>query len=144
VPKPSKQQTSLNKGSLYQWGLTSFLIVTLPLIIAISYTVYEVGNFTEKSQSALFKTVHKTENTRIIHERLNSMERNIRQIQLFGPTFLNLFLENRHKFLKQMDSFDQQEIDEQITLRLQLLKKNEQSLYISIFKKLEDENIKLT
>jgi len=145
VPTSSDQKISLNKGSLYQWALTSFLIVTLPLIIAISYTVYEVGNYTEKSQSALFKTVHETESTRIIHERLNSMERNIRQFQLFKTEgFLNLFLENRNKFLKQMATFDQQKIDAQLAHRLHLLKKIEHSQFISIFEKLEDQNIQLT
>jgi len=146
VAKSSDQKASLNKGSLYQWALASFLIVTLPLIFAIFYTVYEVGDFTEKSQSALFKTVHETESTRIILERLNSMERNIRQFQLFGTIgFFDLFLENRDKFLKQVATFDQQKIDDNLIRRLDSLSKNEHSLYVSIFKKLEDKkDIKLT
>ncbi len=145
MPKIPLKKPVFYIGSLNQWTLTSFLIVTLPLIFAVFYTVNEVGNFTEKSQATLFKVVHETESTRIIIERLNSMERNIRQIQLFGkPVFFNLFQQNRRKFLDQMLSFNQQKIAEQLSNQLRLLEDNEKSLYISILAKLEDKNNKLT
>lgn len=134
-------------GSLNQWALTSFIIVSLPLIIAIFYTVSEVGHYTEKSQSTLFKAVHETESTRIIIERLASMERNIRQIQLFGkPDFYKLYQENRHKFLNQMALLNLKDMDEQFINQLATLKNHEDKLNKYILIKLEaegDEN-KLT
>ncbi len=143
-------KTSLSKQpyhlvSLNLWALTSFLIVILPLIIAIFYTVSEVGNYTRKSQTTLFKAVHETESTRIIHERLNSMERNMRQIQLFGKSvFYTLYEQNRYKFLNQMTSLSQQKVDKQLSNQLQLLKNNENTLHRYILNKLKDENSKLT
>jgi len=132
-------------GSLNQWALASFIIVSLPLIFAIFYTVSEVGNYTEKSQSTLFKAVHKTESTRIILERLASMERNIRQIQLFGkPVFYNLYQENRKQFLTEIISLEPSDIDDQQIKRLNTLKNNEHTLYQYILNKLEDDEIKLT
>ncbi len=146
MPKTTPQKKpAFYIGSLNQWTLCSFLIVTLPLIFAVFYTVNEVGNFTEKSQETLFKVVHETESTRIIIERLNSMERNIRQIQLFGkPVFYNLFQQNRQKFLDQMASFNHQKIAKQFRNQLLLLEQNEKSLYISILAKLEDKSSNLT
>ena len=136
---------AISIGSLNQWALASFLIVILPLIFAIFYTVSEVGNYTDKSQSTLFKAVHETESTRIILERLASMERNIRQIQLFGKSvFYKLYLDNRAKFLHQMESLSLKDMDEQLISQLEILKKNENTLYLYILAKLEGDEIKLS
>ena len=145
----TKKKTTSNKhfsiGSLNQWALVSFIVVTLPLNFAIFYTVSEVGNYTEKSQSTLFKAVHETESTRIILERLASMERNIRQIQLFGKSvFYNLYLENRNKFLHEMASLSLKDMDKQSIKQLNMLKEHENSFYQYILIKLDDDEIKLS
>jgi len=140
---PRLKETSI--GSLNQWALASFLVVILPLIVAIFYTVSEVGNYTDKSQSTLFKAVHETESSRIILERLASMERNIRQIQLFGKSvFYKLYQDNRAKFLHQMESLSLKDMDEQLITQLSSLKKNENKLYLYILAKLEGDEIKLS
>lgn len=144
MTKTSKTNQSYNKGSLKHWALASFLIVSLPLIFAIFYTVFAVGSYTEKSQSTLFKAVNETEGARIIHERINSMERNIGQIQLFGKTFYNLYQDNRDKFLIQMGAFTQQDMDKNLIDKLLLLKANEEALHTYILDKLKDEKNKLT
>lgn len=141
--RPRKKTSSI--GSLNQWALASFIIVILPLIFATLYTITEVGNYTDKSQSTLFKAVHETESTRIILERLASMERNIRQIQLFGKSdFYDLYQENRTKFLKEMDSLKPSEMDKQLFSQLNTLKYNENRVYHYILTNLEGDEIKLS
>ncbi len=141
--RPRKKTTSI--GSLNQWAFTSFIIVSLPLIFATSYTINEVGNYTDKSQSTLFKAVQETESTRIIIERLASMERNIRQIQLFGKKDLYaLYQENRTKFLKEMNSLKPSEMDKQLFSQLNTLKDNENKVYHYILTNLEGDEIKLS
>lgn len=136
---------SFNKGSLKQWALTSFFIVSLPLIFSIFYTVFEMDNYADKSQSTLFKAVHETESTRIILERLTSMERNIRQIPLFGVSvFYNLYQQNRTEFLAQMNALKQQEMGEELIKQLMLLTDNESSLNAYIISKLQEDNNALT
>ncbi len=132
-------------GSLKQWVLISFILVSLPLIFAISYTVMEVSDYSKKSQATLFKAVQETESTRIILERLASMERNIRQIQLFGKSvFFKLYQQNRHEFLNQMTSLSLLNIDMQLVKQLQVLKNNEGTLHLYILNKLTGDNSKLT
>jgi len=109
------------------------------------YTISEVGNYAEKSQDAIFKAVHETESTRIILERLASMERNIRQIQLFGKSdFYDLYQENRDKFLNEMASLKQSEMDKRLIQQLNSLKDTENKVYHYILTNLKGDEIKLS
>jgi len=141
--KRPRKKTSI--GSLAQWAFASFIMMSLPLIFAIVYTVSGVGSFTEKSQSTIFKAVNETESARIILERLASMERNIRQIQLFGKSvFYDLYQENRNKFLVEMASLQISDRSEQLITQLDSLKHNENTFHQYFLTKLEGEEVKLT
>lgn len=120
-------------SSLYQWVLASFIIVTLPLVFAILYTVLEVDDYTKKSQQTLFQTVNSTASSRIILERLISMERSIRQFQVLKePEFFISYKEYRNQFLDVLESLKNKELDKKLIERLETLRINEYDLYKDI------------
>ena len=140
----TKRNTSENKtfiiGSLYQWALTSFLVVTLPLVFAIIYSVMEVANYTEKSQLTLFQTVSSTESSRIILERLISMERSIRQFQILNePELFDTYQEHRNKFQLVLESLKTKGLDGQLLKKLEALQHNENLLHQKIINNSEDD-----
>lgn len=139
MPKnKTPQEKAFNVGYLSQWAFSSFIIVSLPLVFAVTYTVLEVGSYTEKSQLTIFKAVQETESTRIILERLASMQRNIGQIQLFGKSvFYNLYLKNRSNFLTETWSLRDGDMGEKLIQQLIILRKNEERVFDHISKKLE-------
>jgi len=131
-------------GSLYQWALASFVIVTLPLVFAIIYAVLEVANYTDQSQQTLFQTVNATESSRIILERLISMERSIRQFQVLEePELFNSYQKHRNKFIDILESLRLTELDELLAEKLEVLRQNENQLYQSISIKAKNKQAKL-
>ncbi len=120
-------------GSLYQWALLSFFIVIMPLVFTVIYTVSEVSNYTEKSQQTLFQTVNTTENSRIILERLISMERSIRQFQVLNePEFFTTYQEQRQKFLDVLKSLNTTGLNPGLIEKLTALQHKEFQLYQKI------------
>ncbi|MDF1528717.1 MAG: hypothetical protein P1R74_06265, partial [Sedimenticola sp.] len=53
-------------GSLYHWSFIGFLVVTLPVVVALLSGLLSVSNYTEKSQQTLFQTVRATEGGRML------------------------------------------------------------------------------
>ena len=144
-----KSKTTRNRvlslGSLYQWALLGFVIVTLPLVFAIVYATIEVTNYTEQSQKTLFQTINSTESSRIILERLVSMERSIRQYQVLNELDLfKSYLEHREKFLDVLETLKSTAPNNQLSISLNTLQQNENQLYQDILSKSEDNQPKLT
>lgn len=142
----TKSNTSNNKnfiiGSLYQWALASFLIVTLPLVFAIVYSVMEVANYTEKSQLTLFQTVNSTDSSRMLLDRLISMERSIRQFQILNePELFSAYQDHRIKFQLVMESLKTKGLDEQLLKKLETLRHNENLLHQKIINNSEKEEL---
>lgn len=132
-------------GSLYQWALATFFIVTLPLIFAIIYSVIEVTNYTQKSQLTLFQTVNTTENSRIILDRLISMERSIRQFQILNePEIFHSYLDHRNKFLTVIESLKSKKPNQVLIGKLISLQQNENLLYQKILEHSKNNQLKLT
>lgn len=105
MKKNNPNKKTITIGSLYQLALVSFFIVTLPLVFAIIYTFVEVTEYTDRSQSILFKTVNTTESNRIILERLTSMERSIRQYLILNEfEIFDSYIEHRKRFLTALNS----------------------------------------
>ncbi len=123
-------------GSLYQWALASCVIITLPLVLAVIYTVIEVTDYTEQSQKTLFQTVNTTENSRIILDRLISMERSIRQFQVLNePDIFSAYKDHRTRFLDIMMSLKIQGQDPVLITKLERLQRDEHQLYQNILYK---------
>ena len=144
--KKSKTPTSkfFYLGSLYQWALASFVIVTLPLVFAIIYAVLAVSSYTDQSQQTLFQTVKVTESSRIILERLISMERSIRQFQVLEePELFKSYQKHRLKFLNVVEILKTTGLDQSLTKKLQVLLENENQFYQDIIIQSKDSKLKL-
>jgi two-component system sensor histidine kinase GlrK len=140
--KPSRKLSDI--GSLYQWALLSFVIVTLPLVFAIIYAVLAVTNYTEQSQQTLFQTVTATESSRIILAKLISMERSIRQFQVLEePELFESYQEHRKKFLNVFESLNTTGLNESLAEKFQALRQNENQLYLMVLVKAKDRKLKL-
>jgi two-component system sensor histidine kinase GlrK len=88
-------------GSLREWALISFVIVALPLVVAIIYTMSELSNYTVKSQKALVQTVQAAEISRTTLNRLILMEQSIRQFEVLNDaTIFESYQQHRHSFLE--------------------------------------------
>ncbi len=132
-------------GSLYQWALASFVVVTLPLVFAIIYAVIEVSHYTEKSQQTLFQTVNTTESSRIILESLVSMERSVRQFQVLNdPEIFKSYQEHRKRFVGELQSLKNTTQDRQLQQKLKAFEETENQLYQEILIKAEDNQVNLT
>jgi two-component system sensor histidine kinase GlrK len=128
-------------GSLYQWALLSFVIVTLPLVFAIIHTVLAVTDYTEQSQQTLFQTVNATESSRVILARLISMERSIRQFQVLEePELFKTYQQHRNKFIDVLESLKTTGLDDSQAGKIQALHQNENRLYLTF---LQAKNKKL-
>lgn len=144
IKNPSSNKI-FNIGSLYQWALASLAFVTLPLVFAIIYTVTEVSNYTDKSQQALFQTVNTTENSRIILERLISMERNIRQFQVLkDPAFFKSYQEHRIKFIDVIGALLTKQHNQNLFITLKKILEDEHKLYQDILNNSGNKQLKLT
>jgi two-component system sensor histidine kinase GlrK len=132
-------------GSLKQWVLISFIIVIIPLVVAIIDSVIEVGKYTQKSKQTLFQTVNTTENSRIILDRLISMERSIRQFQVLNePELYDAYKEHRIKFLYMVGSLKTRRLDSGLLAKLKVLTQSENQLYQIITHNLKDNKLTLT
>ncbi len=121
-------------GSLYQWMLTSFVIVSLPLIFAILYALTSLDSYSKQAQRTVFQTVTVTENARLILERLISMERSIRQFQILNePSFFDAYIQHRHKLLKLLQDSDFDSLNPTLSYKLNELKQGEEELFQIIY-----------
>ncbi len=145
---PEKKRSNSNIyfiGSLYQWAFVSYLIVILPLVLAIIYTIIEVDNYTQKSQKTLFQRVNVTDGSRIIVDSLTSMERNIKQFQVTNETeYYSYYLDNRKKFIDILLSLKATALAPNLVKSLNTLQQNEIGLYQKILDNSELNQQKLS
>ncbi len=121
-------------GSLYQWVLGSFLIVSLPLCFAILYALVSLDRYSNQAHHTVFQTVLVTENSRLILERLISMERSIRQFQILNETsFFEAYLQHRHKLLRLLSESEIEGLSPVLTSKLAELRKTEAQLFHKIY-----------
>lgn len=136
IQNNTAENKTFSIGSLYQWVLASFVIVTVPLIFVIIYTVLDVGKYTQQSQHTLFQAVKHTEGSRVLLERLISMERNIRQFQVLDePELFESYLENRATFLDVLRSLQAYTQDTNLFGSLEILETTETQLHQDILDK---------
>lgn len=68
--------------------LIGFGVVALPLAFALIYGAIHVERLAAKSQAAIYKAARATQDTRMLLEQLNTMERTVRQYQVLGDDAL--------------------------------------------------------
>ncbi|VAW48890.1 Sensor histidine kinase GlrK [hydrothermal vent metagenome] len=137
--------TSSRVGSLYQWMLTSFIVVSLPLIFAIFYALFALDSYSKQAGRTVFQTVTVTENARLVLERLISMERGIRQFQILNdPSFFEAYIKHRHKFIKLLDESSFEGLNTELLQKLKELKNDEERLFQIIYINGLSQNKKLS
>ncbi|MDF1581861.1 MAG: HAMP domain-containing sensor histidine kinase [Methyloprofundus sp.] len=98
--KPVKSRRIIY-GSLREWALVSFVVVALPLVVAIIYTMSEITSYTVKSQKILVQTVQAAEISRTTLNRLILMEQSIRQFEVLNDAAIfDSYLQHRKSFLE--------------------------------------------
>lgn len=128
------------KGSLYQWMLASFILVSVPLIFAIVYALMAMDNYSKQAHKSVFQTIVVTENSRLILERLVSMERSIRQYQVLKETsLLDAFVTHHEKLVGLLNDSQSEHLPAKLNAQLQQLKQDEHQLFQSIPTKKEGD-----
>ncbi len=126
--KPFKNRRIIY-GSLREWALVSFVIVVLPLIVAMIYTMNEVANYTEKSQKTLVQTVHVAEASRTTLNRLILMEQSIRQFEVLNDAAIfESYQQHRDAFLEVARVFQGQSLDTDFNTKVAKLLQTENQL----------------
>ncbi|MDG4811575.1 HAMP domain-containing sensor histidine kinase [Hydrogenovibrio sp. 3SP14C1] len=132
--KTFKRQFSLPwKGTLYQWMLASFMLVSVPLIFAIVYALMAMDNYSKQAHKSVFQTIVVTENSRLVLERLVSMERSIRQYQVLKEaSLLEVFVTHHQQLVDLIKDSQSEHLPAKLDERLQQLKQDELKLFQSI------------
>ena len=80
--------------------LVGFVLVVMPLMVALIHATYEVDRLVAQGQRALFATVRATQGSQLLLESITDMERNALQYKVLGDeTLLDVYRENRQKFI---------------------------------------------
>ena len=80
--------------------LVGFVLVVVPLMMALIHAMYSVDQLVAQGQRALFATMRATHGSEQLADAITDMERNARQYQVLGdPALLEVYQENHQKFL---------------------------------------------
>ena len=80
--------------------LVGFVLVVMPLMVALIHATYEVDRLVAQGQRALFATVRATQGSQLLLESITDMERNALQYKVLGDeALLDVYRENRQKFI---------------------------------------------
>ena len=80
--------------------LVGFVLVVVPLIMALIHAMYSVDQLVVQGQRALFATVRATHSSEQLVDAITDMERNARQYKVLGDiVLLEVYQENHQKFL---------------------------------------------
>lgn len=121
-------------ATLHQWLLISFVSVSLPLVFAIGYALVAMNNYSKEAHKTVFQTVVVTENSRLMLERLVSMERSLRQYQVLQEESLLEAYVKHHAVLEQLiKAVDVEQMDANLANKLEALKRQENTLYQSVY-----------
>ena len=80
--------------------LVGFVLVVMPLMVALIHATYEVDRLVAQGQRALFATVRATQGSQLLLESITDMERNALQYKVLGDeALLDVYRENHQKFI---------------------------------------------
>ena len=80
--------------------LVGFVLVVVPLMMALVHAMYSVDQLVAQGQRALFATVRATHSSEQLADTITDMERNARQYKVLGDVaLLDVYQENHQKFL---------------------------------------------
>ena len=80
--------------------LIGFVLVVVPLMMALLHAMYSVDRLVAQGQRALFATVRATHSSEQLADAITDMERNARQYKVLGDfALLEVYQDNHQKFL---------------------------------------------
>jgi two-component system sensor histidine kinase GlrK len=80
--------------------LVGFVLVVVPLVMALIHAMYSVDQLVVQGQRALFATMRATHGSEQLADTITDMERNARQYKVLGDiALLEVYQENHQKFL---------------------------------------------
>lgn len=132
-------------GSIFQWTLAIFFIVTLPLIFALVYSVWSIQDYTEQGTD-LFLTIEVSSNSQALVDQLLDLDRSIRQYQILeDPELFTVFQAHHQTFLDLSRQTSLYNLPEDFQFTLAQLTQSETDLYTRIVNKnnLESESLSM-
>lgn len=88
-------------GSILQWTVFIFFIVTLPLVSALFYSVQSIHTYTAKSNKIFIQTLNLSTNNQALLDSLLLMDRSIQQYQVLRDAdIFNIYQEYHQEFIK--------------------------------------------
>lgn len=110
-----------------------FILVVLPLILALLYAVIAVDKLAQQNQQMVTHAVKATRGSHMLIEQINLMERNMRQYQVLGDEgLLQLYEENRARFIGTLGNLGMLKLPESLSSDLNELAGNEYGLYTDL------------
>lgn len=120
-------------GSIFQWTLVIFLLVTLPLIFTLLYSIQNIEKYTDQSHRTLFQTLKVSKHSQALLDNLLLMDRNIRQYQILeDPEIFKLFKTHHRVFIDIASIIKHYSLPETQRLLLTKLIQDEATLYSHI------------
>jgi Signal transduction histidine kinase len=119
--------------SILQLVLLGFIVVSLPLIIAIIISTYYVDRLADQSQRAVYNAVRATQGSQILTDLITAMERNARQHQVLGDsTLFEGYLQNREKFRQTVSKLSDLNLTHYQRQLLEQLAEREEGLFAAL------------
>ena len=131
--------TLIHPKSLVQLIFAGFILVVLPLILALLYAVVAVDGLAQQNQQVVAHAVKATRGSHMLIEQITLMERNLRQYQVLDDaTLRQVYEENRLRFIDTLGRLGMLELPEPLGRKLDELENDEEAFYrrlgISSFK----------
>lgn len=123
-------------GSIFQWTLTIFFIITLPLVITLIFSVRSIQDYTDQSHRTLFKTLKISKNSQDLLDNLLTIDRSIRQYQILeDPEIFKAFKAHHQEFVTIASLTQSYILPKNVELLLTELIEDEAELYRQIIEK---------
>ncbi|MFC1747998.1 hypothetical protein ACFL2V_04255, partial [Pseudomonadota bacterium] len=119
--------------SLVQLIFAGFILVVLPLILALLYAVIAVDKLAQQNQLVVAHAVKATRGSHMLIEQINMMERNMRQYQVLGDqALLQVYDGNRTRFIDTLGQLGMLKLPESLSTDLGELAGNEYAFYSNL------------
>ncbi len=123
----------LRPKSLVQLIFAGFILVVLPLILALLYAVIAVDKLAAQNQQTVSHAVMATRGSHMLIEQISLMERNLRQYQILGDEALReVYEENRYRFLDTLGQLGMLDLPDELSQKLNDLAGREYDLYANL------------
>ena len=130
-------------GSIFQWTIAIFFLITLPLVITLIFSVRSIQDYTDHSHRTLFKTIEISKLNQDLLDSLLVIDRSIRQFQILEDHDLfDDFKQHHLEFVNIASTTKAEVLPENLKLLLMTLSENEEKLYNQIKKKEPNKKLK--